>query len=421
MSSQISSQNYNPFEVSQQQLDDAAEMLWLDDATHALLRIPEKEIHVSIPVRMDDGSVKVFEGFRVQYNTARGPAKGGLRWHHEETIDTVRALSAWMTWKTAALDLPLGGGKGGIICDPKKLSEREKEALARGYIRSIGKDIDPMFDVPAPDVGTNGQIMAWMMDEYNVLTGKYQPGIITGKPLELGGSKGRGDATSRGGWYCAREAAKAYNIPLEGKTVAIQGFGNAGMYAATLCEEFFGMKVVAISRTTGAIKCPQGMSAKELISFNDQNNTLNGFPGSEEISGEEVLEVDCDVLIPAALEGVITEQNADRIKAKMIIELANGPTTPEADKILDEKGIIVLPDFLANAGGVTVSYFEQVQNASNFYWDLKEVDRMLDSKMTAAFKTIHTASVEHKVPLRKAAFLVAVQRVATACKIRGWV
>ena len=415
----MSSQNYNPFAVSQQQLDGAAEMLKLDPATHALLRNPEKEVHVSIPVRMDDGSTQVFRGFRVQYNTARGPAKGGLRWHHAETIDTVRALAAWMTWKTSALDLPLGGGKGGVVCDPKKLSVGEKERLARGFIRGVGKDIDPFFDVPAPDVGTTGQIMTWMMDEYEVISGKRQPGIITGKPLELGGSKGRMDATSRGGWYCAREAAKAYNMPLEGKRVAIQGFGNAGVFAAKLCEELFGMKVVAVSRTTGAIKCDKGMSANELVAYNEKNNTLAGFPGSTEIPGDEVLEVDCDVLVPAALEGVITEKNAGNIKAKMIVELANGPTTPEADKILDNMGIIVLPDFLANAGGVTVSYFEQVQNSYNFYWEAEDVDKLLDRKMTAAFKAIYEMSVGRKVSLRQAAFLVAVQRVANACKLRG--
>lgn len=417
----MAEQNYNPFAVAQQQFDRAAEQLNLDDATRQLLRVPEKEIHVSIPVRMDDGTKRIFQGYRVQYSTARGPAKGGIRWHQEETIDTVRALGAWMTWKTSALDLPLGGGKGGIICDPFKLSEREKEALARGYIRAIAKDIDPCFDVPAPDVGTNGQIMGWMLDEYEVITGRRQPGVITGKPLGLGGSQGRLDSTSRGGCICAREASQAFGIPLRGQRFVIQGFGNVGMYAAILCEEFFDAKVVAISDITGAICNPQGINVRGLVRYQRENGVLPGFPGTEEIPADQLFETECDVLVPAALEGVITEKNADKIKAKMVLELANGPTSVEADKILESKGIVVIPDFLANAGGVTVSYFEQTQNANNFYWQPEEVRRLLDLKMSIAFKTIYEMSVEKKVSLREGAFLVAVNRVAEACKLRGWV
>ena len=417
----MSSQNYNPFAVSQQQLDEAAGMLKLDAATHALLRNPEKEVHVSIPVRMDDGSTRVFQGFRVQYNTARGPAKGGLRWHHAETIDTVRALAAWMTWKTSALDLPLGGGKGGIVCDPMKLSAGEKERLARGFIRGVAKDIDPCFDVPAPDVGTTGQIMAWMLDEYETMVGKRQPALITGKPLGLGGSLGRMDSTARGGCFVAREASRAYNIPLQGKRVVIQGFGNVGMYGAILSKELLGMNLTAVSMVDGALVNPKGIDVAALVDFFNQKGTIVGFPGADPLPLDELLVQECDLLVPAALEGVITAANVGKINAKMILELANGPTTPEADAVLRDREIIVLPDFLANAGGVTVSYFEQVQNTYNHFWEAEEIEKMLDRKMTSAFKTIYEMSVERKVPLRQAAFLVAVQRVATACKLRGWV
>ncbi|MCL2348321.1 MAG: Glu/Leu/Phe/Val dehydrogenase [Planctomycetaceae bacterium] len=413
--------NYNPFAVAQQQLDKAAEALNLDAATHAILRQPEKELHVTFPVKMDDGKIHVFNGFRVQYNTARGPAKGGIRWHHEETIDTVRALSAWMTWKTSALDLPLGGGKGGVVCDALALSPREKELIARGYMRAIATDIDPCWDVPAPDVGTTPQIMAWMMDEYEKITRKRMPGIITGKPIGLGGSQGRADATSRGGWIIVREAAKALGMSFAGKNVVIQGFGNVGMYAAVLCKEMLGANVIAVSQITDAIYNPKGLDIPALVEYNQKNGVFEGFPGGESTSRDELLEIECDLLVPAALEGVITAKNVDKIKTKMVLELANGPTTPEADKVLNDKGIVVVPDFLANAGGVTVSYFEQVQNAYNYFWEVEEVRQMLDRKMTNAFKAIYDMSVARKIPLRDAAFLVAVARVAEACKWRGWV
>jgi glutamate dehydrogenase (NAD(P)+) len=417
----MSSKDYNPFAVAQQQLDEAAKLLALDSATHALLRIPEKEIHVSFPVRMDDGSVQVFQGFRVQYNTARGPAKGGLRWHEHETIDTVRALSAWMTWKTAALDLPLGGGKGGVVCDPRILSDTEKQRVARGYMRAIAKSIDPCWDVPAPDVGTTPQIMSWMLDEYEAITGKRLPGIITGKPIPMGGSQGRNDSTARGGCFVAREAARAYNIPLQGARMVVQGFGNVGMFAAILGAELLGTKLTAVSMVDGALVNPEGIDVAALVEFFNKTNTIVGFPGAKPLPLDELLQQECELLVPAALEGVITPSNVDKIKTKMILELANGPTTPEADAVLNAKGVIVLPDFLANAGGVTVSYFEQVQNTYNYYWELDEIRTKLDAKMTHAFKTIYEMSVERKVSLRNAAFLVAVQRVANACKTRGWV
>ncbi len=413
--------HYNPFAVAQQQIDAAAAILELDDATHQLLRYPERELHVRFPVKMDDGSIRIFHGFRVQYSTARGPAKGGVRWHQDETIDTVRALSSWMTWKTAALDLPLGGGKGGVVCDPRKLSELEKERVARGYMRAIAKTVDPSWDVPAPDVGTTPKMMAWMLDEYETITGRRLPGLITGKPIPLGGSQGRTDATARGGCIVAREAALAYEIPLRGKSMVVQGFGNVGMYGAILGTELLGTKLTAVSMVDGALVNPDGIDVQALVQYNKVHGTIVGFPGAKPLPLEELLLQECDLLVPAALEGVITPDNVDGIKAKMILELANGPTTPEADAVLNAKGIIVIPDFLANAGGVTVSYFEQTQNSYNYYWDLETIHTQLDNKMSQAFKTIFEMSVSRKVPLRDAAFLVAVSRVAEACKLRGWV
>lgn len=410
----------NPFEIAQRQLDEAAKILGLDRGMHELLRWPMREFHVRIPVRMDDGSVRVFEGFRVQYNWARGPCKGGIRFHPEETFDTVRALAAWMTWKTAVMDLPLGGGKGGVVCNPKELSERELERLSRGYVRAIGHYIGPDIDVPAPDVYTNPQIMAWMMDEYEKLVGRSAPGVITGKPLPLGGSAGRGDATARGGMYCIREACKVLGIDPKGATCAIQGYGNAGQFAHLLGEELLGLKVVAVSDSKGGIYNPEGLSAKEVIAHKEKTGTVVGFPGAKVITNAELLELPVDILIPAALENQITGENAGRIKAKIVAELANGPTTPEADEILFKNGVYVIPDFLCNAGGVTVSYFEQVQNAMMYYWTAEEVYQKLDQKMTAAFHAVHKMAQEHKVHNRLGAYLVAVKRVAEAVKLRGW-
>ncbi len=411
----------NPFKIAQDQLDAAAQRLGLDAATHELLRWPQRELIVTIPVQMDDGKVRVFHGYRVQYNYARGPAKGGLRWHPEETIDTVRALAAWMTWKTAVVDIPLGGGKGGITCNPKEMSEMEKQRLARGYIRAVASMLSVTKDVPAPDVYTTPQIMAWMMDEYETIVGEHHPGVITGKPIPLGGSEGRGDATARGGIYVTREAAKVLGIDLNGKTMAIQGFGNAGQHAALLAHELLGLKLVAASDSRGGIFNPKGMDPKQVVDYKLRTGRLEGFPGAEAISNEELLQLEVTVLFPSALENVITGANADKIRCRISCELANGPTTPEADEILHQNQIFVLPDFLANAGGVTVSYFEQVQNTYNFYWPLDEVHRRLDEKMTKAFHGVYQMYLKEKVNMRQAAYLVSVARVAEACKLRGWV
>ena len=411
----------NPFMIAQRQLDEAARILELDRATHDMLRWPLRELHVTLPVKMDDGSVKVFHGFRVQYNDARGPCKGGIRFHPDETVDTVRALAAWMTWKTAVVDIPLGGGKGGIVCNPKELSVGELERLSRAYIRQVGRIIGLDKDVPAPDVYTTPQIMAWMMDEYSFIKGYNEFGVITGKPLPLGGSAGRGDATARGGMYTTREAAKVLEIELRGAAVAIQGFGNAGQFAATLSQELLGCNLVAASDSRGGVYNPNGIDPYQLIEYKEKTGSVINFPGAKNITNEELLELDVTVLFPSALENQITAANASRIRAKIVAELANGPTTPEADQILHEKGVYVIPDFLCNAGGVTVSYFEMVQNSYGYYWDVDLVHERLDKKMTTAFHAVHQAAQEHKAHNRLAAYLVSVSRVAEAMKLRGWV
>jgi len=411
----------NPFVIAQQQLDHAAAILELEPAVHALLREPLRELVVTLPVKMDDGSTKVFKGYRVQYNDARGPTKGGLRFHPDETIDTVRALAAWMTWKCAVVDIPLGGGKGGVTCNPKELSEPELERLSRAYIRQVGRILGLEKDVPAPDVYTNPQIMAWMMDEFSFMQGQNEFGVITGKPIPLGGSLGRGDATARGGMYTVREAAEELGITLLGATMAVQGFGNAGQYAATLGRELLGTKLVAASDTKGGIFKADGIDPYALVEHKAKTGTVVGFPGTTPLTNEEVLELEVDVLVPAALENVITERNAGRIKARISAELANGPTTPEADQILWKNGVYVIPDFLCNAGGVTVSYFEMVQNAYDYYWDLDVVQERLDRKMTKAFHDVHQTAQKFKIDNRTAAYVVAVNRVAEAVRLRGWV
>jgi glutamate dehydrogenase (NAD(P)+) len=411
----------NPFEIAQRQLDEAAELLGLAPALHAFLREPMQEVVFTLPVQMDDGSQEVFKGFRIQYNTARGPAKGGIRFHPNETVDTVRALSAWMTWKTALVDIPLGGGKGGVVCDPRALSQSELERLSRGYMRKIAYVVGPEIDVPAPDVYTTPQIMAWMMDEYEVITGRHLPGVITGKPVGLFGSQGRGDATARGGMFTVRETAKALNLDLQGATAAIQGYGNAGQFAHQLGEEMFGLKTVALSDSRGGIYNPKGIDYAAASEWKRRTGSLAGFKGADTVTNEELLELPVRILFPAALEGVITAENAPRVQAKVIAELANGPTTPEADRILFDKGAYLIPDFLCNAGGVTVSYFEQVQNAYNFYWPLAEVQQRLDAIMTRAFGEVHQMAQLHHVHNRLAAYLVAVKRVAEAVVLRGWI
>ncbi len=411
----------NPFELAQAQLAEAAKILNLDEATHAMLRVPMRELAVSIPVRMDNGTTKVFQGFRVQYNDAKGPTKGGIRFHPEETIDTVRALAAWMTWKCAIVDLPYGGGKGGVICNPKEMSQGELERLARGYIRAVAQIIGPEKDIPAPDVYTTPQIMAWMMDEFSKIRQYNSPGVITGKPIPLGGSLGRGDATARGGMYVLREAANKLGIKLSSATVAIQGYGNAGQHAHRLVTELFGSKVVAVSDSQGGVYDKNGLDFKTLLEHKTSKKTVSSYQVGERITNEQLLELNVDILIPAALENVITKENAPKIKAKIICELANGPTNLEADHILHDKKVFVVPDFLANAGGVTVSYFEWVQNLYGLYWSTEEVYEKLDRKMTKAFQEMYKMYEEKKVHPRLAAYLVSVARVAEAMKLRGWV
>nr|PZN49655.1 MAG: glutamate dehydrogenase [Chloroflexota bacterium] len=411
----------NSFEIAQAQLDQAAALLNLEPAIHALLREPMRELHVTLTVKMDDGSTRIFKGFRVQYNDSRGPTKGGIRFHPDETIDTIRALAAWMTWKCAVVDIPLGGGKGGVICNPKELSLRELEQLSRAYVRQVGRILGPEMDIPAPDVYTTPQIMAWMADEYSMLRGQNEFGVITGKPLALGGSQGREDATARGGMYCIREAAKVLGFDTHGATMAIQGFGNAGRFAAKLGPELLGVTVVAVSDSRGGIYNPGGLDVQAVIEHKQRTGSVVGFPGAQPISNEALLELDVDILVPSAMENVITGYNAPRIKARIIAELANGPTTPEADRILAERGIYVIPDFLCNAGGVTVSYFEMVQNAYDRYWSAETVHARLDEKMTRAFHDVHKKALELDVDNRLAAYCVAVGRVAEAVRLRGWV
>jgi glutamate dehydrogenase (NAD(P)+) len=411
----------NPFAIAQAQLDEAAEILQLEPAMHVFLREPAREFHFTIPVRMDDGRTQVYPGYRVQYNDARGPAKGGIRFHPDETIDTIRALAAWMTWKTAVVDIPLGGAKGGVICDPRFLSTTELERLSRGYMRQIARYVGLNKDVPAPDVYTNPQIMAWMMDEYQVLVGHQEPGVITGKPLEIGGAAGREDATARGGIYTVREAAKMLDIDLVGKSAAIQGYGNAGQFAHLLATELLGMKVVAVSDSRGGIYNANGLDVTAVRAHKANTGSVIDFAEAENITNAELLERPVTVLFPAALENVITRRNANHINANIVAELANGPTTPAADEILYDKGVYVIPDFLCNAGGVTVSYFEMVQNAYQYYWDESMTQQRLDQKMTTAFHAVHHMAQNQQVNNRVAAYLVAVARVAQAVSLRGWV
>ena len=414
----------NPFDIVKKQVDKCAEILKLDPEMTAMLKIPVRELHVSLPVRMDDGHVKVFQGFRVHYNDARGVTKGGIRFHPDETIDTVRALAAWMTWKCALLDLPLGGAKGGIICNPKEMSMSELERLSRAYVRSVFQFIGPEKDVPAPDVYTTPQIMAWMMDEYSTIAGKPQFGVITGKPLSIGGSPGRSDATARGGMYTIREAAKTLDIDLSKATVAVQGYGNAGYHAARLCSDLFGSKIVAVCDSKGGVCCEvsqNGIDPEAAFACKAATSSVCNLPDMKPISKEELLELDVDILIPAAIENVITDKNAPNIKARIVAELANGPTTPEADDILFQNGVHVIPDFLCNAGGVTVSYFEMVQNFYMYPWEEAEVRERLDKKMTAAYHSVLNTSREYKINMRQAAYVRAVERVVEAMKLRSWV
>jgi len=417
----------NPFAVAKKQLDEVAALMDLDQTTHELLRKPMKEVHFSIPVKLDSGRARVFDGYRVQYNSALGPTKGGIRFHPEETIDTIRALAAWMTWKCALLDLPYGGAKGGIVCNPQEMSQGELDRLSREYVRQLNSFIGPHKDIPAPDVNTNQKIIASMMDEFSKLQDSSSPGVITGKPLAVGGSLGRDDATARGGMYVLRNFAQKEKINLEDKTVAIQGYGNVGSHAHRLMEELFGAKVVAISDEEGAIYSDSGveygdvsenMKEPGIFAKDIQDTELIG---RGENGNEKLLTLPVDILIPAAIENVITKDNAPEVKANLILELANGPITPAADDILSESGTIIIPDFLANAGGVTVSYFEWVQNLTGYYWDLDRIHQRLDKKMTAAFNEVYERGHGAEVTYRQAAYIVAVNRVVQAINFRNWI
>jgi glutamate dehydrogenase len=422
---------FNAYKMAQEQFDRIAKLLDLDQETRELLRQPMREYHFLISVRMDDGKIKIFKGFRIQHNDARGPCKGGIRFHPQETADTVRALSMWMTWKCAVLDLPLGGGKGGIICDPHDLSDREQENLCRGWVRQIARDIGPVRDVPAPDVMTNSQHMLWMMDEYQTIFGGQYPGVITGKPIGLGGSLGRPEATGYGLVYMLREALKELDIEISKATASIEGFGNVARFSAELFIEYGGT-VVAVScwdQRDGCAYCyrkPKGINLEELTKITDRFGTIDKQKaeklGYECLPGKEWLTQDVNILIPAALENSITQDNVGLIKpsVKLIICGANGPITPEADDILDKKDVYVIPDFLANAGGVVCSYFEQVQSNQNYFWEKEEVLGKLDNKMTDAFYKVWELAKRKKVRLRDAAYMIAISRVVDACKLRGW-
>ena len=424
----------NAFEMAQRQFDHVADMLQLDPQVRALLRWPLREFQFRIPVRMDDGTIRVFQGFRVQHNDARGPSKGGIRWHPAETVDTVRALATWMTWKCAVADIPLGGGKGGVIVDSATLSTSEKERLARGFIQQIWKNIGPRQDVPAPDVGTTPQMMGWMMDEYSKLSGAYTPGVITGKPVGGGGSLGRTEATGYGAIYTIREALKHLKMDSTKCVAAIQGFGNVAQYAAKGFIEQLGGKVVCVSywdrmdRKSYTVSREAGLDIDFLVSITDQYGSIDKTEAEKAgyviESGDAWITKEADVLIPAALEGQINAETVLNIhsRVKVIAEGANGPTTPEADEVLKKRGIFMIPDFLCNAGGVTVSYFEGVQNDMNFYWSREEVLEKLDNKMTVAFhKVLDTAAEAEGVYMRDAAYMVAISSVAKAMELRGWV
>jgi len=408
----------NVWQMAQRQLDEVASLIGLDENLHAYLREPKRILTVSVPVGMDNGKLKVFEGYRVQHNLSRGPGKGGIRYHPDVTLDEVKALAMWMTWKCALVNIPYGGAKGGVICDPKAMSLKEIENLTRRYTSEISIIIGPEKDIPAPDVYTTPQIMAWIMDTFSMQHGYSIPGVVTGKPLAIGGSLGRDKATARGCLYVVNEAVKEARLDPKGARVAIQGFGNAGMYAAELMAAE-GYKIVAVSDSRGGVFNPKGLDVSGLIAFKQETGTVTGFSGGDRISNKDLLELECDVLVPAALEKVITRDNAPRIKAKIVAEAANGPTLPEADEILHERGIMVLPDILANAGGVSVSYFEWVQDLQENFWEEEEVNERLRRKMVRAFRETLDQARKYKTDMRHGAYVVAVGRVSEATKLRG--
>jgi glutamate dehydrogenase/leucine dehydrogenase len=409
----------NPFETAKRQVDIVADLIGLDGGMREVLKHPKRELTVNFPVRMDDGSLRVYTGHRVQYNMARGPCKGGIRYHPQVTLDEVRALAAWMTWKCAVVNIPYGGAKGGVICDPKAMSKTELEHLTRRYASEISLIIGPEIDIPAPDVYTDSQTMSWIMDTYSMQKGYSVPGVVTGKPISLGGSEGRGEATGRGCAYTIREAAKDAGVRVKGGTVAVQGFGNAGSVTANLLHDEQGAVIVAASDSKGGIYKADGFNPHAVEEYKQKHGSVVGFPGAKAMSNEELLEAKVDILVPAALENVITGKNADRIQAKIVAEAANGPTLPEADTVLFQKKITVLPDILANAGGVTVSYFEWAQDIQGFFWPLEEVNQRLERVMVRSYADVHKVAVERKVHNRTAAYVLAIQRVVDAMRTRG--
>lgn len=408
----------NVWEMAQHQLDDVARVIGLDESVHAYIREPRRILEVSIPVRMDAGTLKMFRGWRVQHNMSRGPSKGGIRFHPDVSLDEIKALAMWMTWKCALVSIPFGGAKGGIICDPKAMSMQELEHLTRRFTTEISIIIGPEKDIPAPDVYTTPQIMAWIMDTFSMQHGYSIPGVVTGKPLSIGGSLGRDKATARGCMFIVDEAMHALEIPTEGARVAIQGFGNAGLHAAELMAHA-GYRIVAASDSRGGVANPKGLDVRTLIAHKAATGSVTGYSDGESITNKDLLEYDCDILIPAALEKVITVDNAPRIKAKIVAEAANGPTLPEADEILHDRGIMVLPDILANAGGVAVSYFEWVQDLQENFWEEHEINERLQKKMVRAFRETHEQATRYNVDLRHGAYAVAVGRVAEATSVRG--
>jgi glutamate dehydrogenase (NAD(P)+) len=408
----------NIWAVAQSQFDHAADKLDLDDGMRRVLRVPQRELTVNFPVTLDSGDVRVFTGHRVQHNVSRGPGKGGIRYHQDVTLDEVRALAMWMTWKCACVNIPYGGAKGGVIVDPKKLSRREVEGLTRRFTTEISPLIGPDRDIPAPDVNTNAQTMAWIMDTYSMHHGYTIAGVVTGKPIAIGGSLGRNEATARGTVFTLQQWAQATNSPLAGARVVIQGYGNAGSIAATLLKGE-GATIVAVSDSTGGISNAAGLDPAKVSAWKQEHGTVVGFPGSDEVTNQEILELECDILVPAALENQITKHNAPRVQAKVIAEAANGPTTPEADAILDDRGVFLIPDILCNAGGVTVSYFEWVQDMQSFFWTEDRINDSLKGIMDRAFADVHAMSERHEVDMRTAAYMVAVARVAEATTLRG--
>jgi glutamate dehydrogenase (NAD(P)+) len=408
----------NIWAVAQSQFDHAADKLDLDDGMRRVLRVPQRELTVNFPVTLDNRDVRVFTGYRVQHNVSRGPAKGGIRYHQDVTLDEVRALAMWMTWKCAVVNIPYGGGKGGVIVDPKKLTLREVEGLTRRFTTEISPLIGPDRDIPAPDVNTNPQTMAWIMDTYSMHHGYTIAGVVTGKPIAIGGSLGRNEATARGAVFTLLEWAKAAGQSLSGQRVAIQGYGNAGSIAATLLAEQ-GAKIVAVSDSQGGIHNPAGLDPARVGAWKREHGTVVGIPATDSVTNQEILEVDCEILVPAALENQITRHNAPNIRARVVAEAANGPTTPEADAILDDRGVFLIPDILCNAGGVTVSYFEWVQDMQSFFWSEERINESLKEIMDRAFESVHVMSQKHEVDMRTAAYMVAVARVAEATTLRG--